>query len=420
MKAYIPFCYFTTIVFFSCLVAPNATIAQLNGIPGITVDDDYNCTDCKKSDIIYSDIDSINKRRLKSYNFYRTLLKVSAPTDIYFPFLDIRKTYNGPQKKPFILNADVKTPIGLGGYRWGLWSVHVIPQFKVRIFQDDNSFAQGFLKGDESAPVRTPSYMPRITVFKTFENWWQPKEILSQYIGFSAFHHSNGQDGQEFFPDGTINIYNGNFGEQVAFELIYGGIRERELRQTKFSPRRLARKESNKEIGTLVHERTCAQDFLFYRLGLEVHAPDILTNQDFLQYNLYGRYRINYEFGYSIRPYVAEKVYSPQAAQDTNTVGGWVYLTCPEPKEIWRLVLNGTYILPIDYNIGDMNSQSKAPLSRSLNIQLTAYWRIPGTTGTALFGRVGYYGSDQYNIYFQQNYLGMGVGLSLAYFTENL
>lgn len=62
---------------------------------------------------------------------------------------------------------------------------------------------------EKSAPVKTPGYLPRVTFF-----FWKNKEVREKkpnYWSLRVSHHSNGQAGDFYNPDGTINTQTGNF-----------------------------------------------------------------------------------------------------------------------------------------------------------------------------------------------------------------
>jgi hypothetical protein len=62
-------------------------------------------------------------------------------------------------------------------------------------------FAEG------SWPVKTPSYMPRVTFYR----WW-PREEDAEFLSLMFSHHSNGQGGDHRNPiTGRLNLENGNF-----------------------------------------------------------------------------------------------------------------------------------------------------------------------------------------------------------------
>jgi hypothetical protein len=65
---------------------------------------------------------------------------------------------------------------------------------------------------ERSVPVKTPSYMPRMTIYKFFhpEQSVIEKSVAS-YASLTVSHHSNGQAGLFRNSDGTINHESGNF-----------------------------------------------------------------------------------------------------------------------------------------------------------------------------------------------------------------
>lgn len=61
---------------------------------------------------------------------------------------------------------------------------------------------------EDSYPVRTPSYIPQISVYYLAHK----KEALNYLVLFGKIaHHSNGQDGSFYNEDQIINLQTGNF-----------------------------------------------------------------------------------------------------------------------------------------------------------------------------------------------------------------
>lgn len=71
------------------------------------------------------------------------------------------------------------------------------PQIIIRMFQE------------ESFPVRTPSYLPQITFYYLLAN--KDNSRFQKTISLKFVHHSNGQAGSFFLPNGNINLLTGNF-----------------------------------------------------------------------------------------------------------------------------------------------------------------------------------------------------------------
>lgn len=63
---------------------------------------------------------------------------------------------------------------------------------------------------ERSEPVKTPSYMPRLTLFM-----WSEPELArggaTTYGSIGVGHHSNGQAGEVFLPGGELNHESGDF-----------------------------------------------------------------------------------------------------------------------------------------------------------------------------------------------------------------
>jgi len=61
-----------------------------------------------------------------------------------------------------------------------------------------------------SVPVRSPSYMPNVAFYYNVPNL-HPDTDGSNYVFLMLGHHSNGQEGEFFLPDGDYNTQTGNF-----------------------------------------------------------------------------------------------------------------------------------------------------------------------------------------------------------------
>jgi hypothetical protein len=84
----------------------------------------------------------------------------------------------------------------------GHFAVDITPKFVVRMFQEDSN------------PVRTPSYMPRGTLYYWWRSHddWQNTDDNFTALFLTLSHHSNGQPPSSFFnPDGSINHIDGDF-----------------------------------------------------------------------------------------------------------------------------------------------------------------------------------------------------------------
>lgn len=361
------------------------------------------------------------ERRSKSLSFYEEMKIVSEPSTLSVIGTHWKYQFNrADQKKQYVLNWDTKIPIALGGKGWAsrhwISSVHIEPLFKVRIFRNDHAF------GDSSLPVRTPSLMGGITYFGTPLNWWLQDKgnyVQSHYFAFRGYHHSNGQDGQHFDSTGNVYVYNGDFGEQVIFDFMAGGIynfysKKKETQDLKeeqkredWDEKRIRKKHAYANPNPTNHNR-----MLYWRLGYEWHPVKVFgidnTSVNWLPHNLYGRHRFNLQVSYSIIPQYRDLLYDGKSK--------YYQLTRYQSKELFRFVWNFKLIADPTYNVGSINDLSPANIGHRINTNLTAYWRIIGTQGAAIFAQAGYYGSDNYNIYFQRQFVEFRCGLAYGFF----
>jgi hypothetical protein len=99
--------------------------------------------------------------------------------------------------EPTIFESDIIPYFMLTLSQNVLWGVELSPRIILRMYNQ------------KSHPVRTPSFMPRVTFFIQFVDKEHGKRDFFSY--FSWMHYSNGQDGDFFNPDSTINTKTGSF-----------------------------------------------------------------------------------------------------------------------------------------------------------------------------------------------------------------
>lgn len=111
-------------------------------------------------------------------------------------------------------NSYVTFPTDIGNIEPLWFEANIIPNFFIR--QSKNSKLIGVLTPqiilrmyqEASFPVRTPSYLPQITIYYLLKG----KEYDNQLSLFGRYaHHSNGQSGSFYDMDGSINLESGNF-----------------------------------------------------------------------------------------------------------------------------------------------------------------------------------------------------------------
>ncbi|MCR9173518.1 MAG: hypothetical protein NXI10_13540 [bacterium] len=370
-------------------------------------------------------------RRGQSQHFFKTQLLLAEPT-IISPFM----SFNNSGKRNYILNAETRVPIGLGGKGWTIGNnnkywisyVELTPEFKVRIFQNDPSW------GDSSMPVRTPSYLPGLSYIGASKRMWEVEgdKKMRHYVGVKAYHHSNGQDGPEIQGD-TINLYNGNFGEQIVFQFFWGGMITHRKDNVAGGLNRIAKKnkkaeeydktdkDGNKKPRYKYGATTWAADYKdniwFWRTGFEYHPWETWgTNTVYRDYKIYGRHRLQLSGGLIIAPFWKEYAFTSKDK--------WKVLYSDKVdhlrKELFRFTASIEYILDGQYysgkNINNLQKNNFFDPTKRLNLHLTMYWRVPGTPMAALFARASYIGSDNYNVYFQNSYVETRLGIGFNFF----
>lgn len=105
-------------------------------------------------------------------------------------------------------------PTDIGNIEPLLFEANVNPSFIVRERKDSKLMAlltpQITIRmyDIESYPVRTPSYIPQMSFYYIASK----KEALNSLVLFGKIaHHSNGQDGEFYNEDNSINLKTGNF-----------------------------------------------------------------------------------------------------------------------------------------------------------------------------------------------------------------
>ena len=83
-------------------------------------------------------------------------------------------------------------------------------------FTKFNPKIQVRMTSEESTPIRTPGFLPRMTYYF----WFNGKDVEDRFTYYSLMlsHHSNGQAGSFYNADGTVNTQSGNFSTNY-FEL---------------------------------------------------------------------------------------------------------------------------------------------------------------------------------------------------------
>ncbi|WP_346863140.1 hypothetical protein [uncultured Draconibacterium sp.] len=240
-------------------------------------------------------------------------------------------------------NSYITFPGDIGNIEPLWFEGNVIPNFYLR--QSQNSRLMGVLTPqiiirmyqEESFPVRTPSYMPQLTVYYRLTE-------LDKTPGLNLFgrvaHHSNGQDGDFFLEDGSINTKSGNF----ATNFLELGF-----------------------IATNLNTRFNA--YQFFKTSFEVH-PEGFIQEELM--GIYSRYRWHNSFS----------IFKLNSGSPSSN-GGRPAISL-KGETTWMF--------------GDYN-QLDAFSAERLNLSLTFYYHPKFLEDIGLFVQY-YHGSDYYNMYF--------------------
>jgi hypothetical protein len=240
-------------------------------------------------------------------------------------------------------NSYITAPIDIGNIEPLWFEANIIPGFHIR--QNKDSRLMGVLTPqiiirmyqEKSAPVRTPSYIPQITVYYKLKS---KTEANSLSLFGKLAHHSNGQDGEYLLENGDVNLKTGDFSTNY-FEV--GVIK------TNF----------NKKLNAVQ----------FFGTSFEIH-PEGLTNTSMI--GSYGLYRWNSIFSIFKLPVNKENKEKKRASISLKGQSTWMF--------------------------GNLYDWDWYSLNR-LNLSFTFYYHPKFLEEIGVFVNI-YHGMDYYNIYF--------------------
>ena len=240
-------------------------------------------------------------------------------------------------------NSYVTFPTDIGNIEPLWFEVNIVPNFYLR--QSKNSRLMGVLTPqiilrmyqERSYPVRTPSYMPQITLYYML-NDKDNSRIISLFGRYA--HHSNGQDGDFFEENGDINVKSGDF----ATNYLETGL-----------------------IMTNINTRFNA--YQFFKSSIEIH-PQTWSGKE-----LEGMYS-------NIRWHNTISIYKLPSKSDQNT------------KRRPDISVKGEST----WMFGELNNFDAVSYNR-FNLSLTFYYHPKFLEDIGLFAQY-FHGSDYYNIYF--------------------
>ena len=294
---------------------------------------------------------NINELNIIKRRFYRQLLSILF-LSVTFP---LNAQSDSQENYDFDLslisevhsgNSYITAGGGLGNIEPLIFEANLIPNFILRQNKESKLMAvltpQIILRmyNEESLPVRTPSYIPQITIYYSIGK----KLSINNFTMFGKIaHHSNGQQDDFYLDNGKINYKSGNFATNY-FQL--GVIK------TFFD-------------NTLNAAR-------FFSTSIQIY-PEPLSIKELN--NFYGFYRWHWQFAIFKLPYKINK----------------------GKKEHAKFSLKGE----ITWLFGDINNWNAFSFNRFIG-KVTFYYHPSFLEDIGLFIQY-YHGQDYYNIYFPKN-----------------
>lgn len=215
------------------------------------------------------------------------------------------------------------------------------------------------LLASHGAPVKSPSFMPGLTVFyRLNEDTYKP-----EFLSFGYSHHSNGVRGPSLNPDGSFNRDSGKFTTNFYTLTYYTG-------------KRIDKKD-------LIINR-------YDNVALEVHAGLFGLGMSEGLKDHYGFIRVN-----GSRMYNFAKAYDDPLEKGKKVYKNWQ-----------RIRFDFTYIAD------KYDNYSAVDFKKRLNVSLKYYYQFPFMPSTALMFGGGYRGQDDYNQFFEDSYGYITIGLA--------
>jgi hypothetical protein len=241
-------------------------------------------------------------------------------------------------------NSYITFPTDIGNIEPLWFEGNLIPNFYIR--ESKNSRLMGVLTPqiiirmyqERSYPVRTPSYMPQITLYYRLKN---KTNLRTQNLFLRFAHHSNGQDGDFYLENRELNVKSGDF----ATNYIEPGL-----------------------IITNVNKRLNA--YQFFKTSVEIHPPGSSSPE------LNGIYS-------KVRWHTAASIF--KLANDNKLIAD---------KGNASISLKGE----ATWMFGTVNNWDGISSDR-LNLSLTFYYHPKFLEDIGLFVQY-YHGLDYYNMYF--------------------
>jgi len=251
----------------------------------------------------------------------------------------------------YVINGRLTTTYMLLGSYKSPIAFAVIPDFTVRV------------RNEFSAGVRTPSYRLGGALYARLNI--NPDHYKYGELAFT--HHSNGQDQDAINSDGTINTQTGNFNANyLTLSYRFGHLTQTNTNESYYS--------FNHRLG-----------FQWYKLFRYEPALDLG----------FGFTRVLYNFSWRKYDQIEKNAKNKPKVKTE--------------KETWRLNTE------VSYAVNQIPSKNFGHIQKRLNAEINFNYSFPFMNNVFLMAAVGYYGEDNYNIYFQDHYGYLRFGLSSGF-----
>lgn len=251
----------------------------------------------------------------------------------------------------YVINGRLTTTYMLLGSYKSPIAFAIIPDFTVRV------------RNEFSAGVRTPSYRLGGALYARLNA--NPENY--QYGEMAFTHHSNGQDQDALNTDGSVNTLTGNFNANyLTASYRFGHLTETDADESYYS----------------FNHRVGLQWYKFFR-----YEPALDLG--------FGFTRLLYNFSWRKYGQIERNVRNKPKVKTE--------------KETWRLNTE------VSYAVNKIPAKNLANLQKRLNAEINFNYSLPFMNNVFLMAAVGYYGEDNYNIYFQDHYGYLRFGLSSGF-----
>ncbi|CAN5512608.1 hypothetical protein BH09BAC4_BH09BAC4_22880 [soil metagenome] len=215
------------------------------------------------------------------------------------------------------------------------------------------------IRDGASSPVGTPSYRIGLRAFYRLTH----QVARYHYLEGQMYHHSNGQDGDALRTNGTYNTDTGDFATNYV--------------------------QGNYHWGTY-HRHHYGTN---YNLGIRWHAPFFHHSE-----GLKDQYGFTRLVGQALYRRFHRSSSTLTTLHKSSVTSEWFRISGQA-----------------SYAVNKLNGAGLPDVRRRLNAELSVYYIPPFGHDTGVFITVGYYGEDPYNIYFNQQYGFVRLGISAGY-----